>query len=163
MKTLPQFLSSILLLMLLATSPSAAEESLELGLLREKRDAEIAKINELYRTALTALKKKLTKTGRIEDALAVKAELDKQPTTAATTENQLIGRWDYPSSQGQHSRVFTADTITLYRGKKKVWTLKYRLISPTFALIDDGQMTHELKEDGKLHIQGKYAAKRVDK
>ena len=155
-----RLLPSILLLTLISTSPGEAKEPLELGLLREKRDAEIAKINELYKTALKALKEKLTKAGKIKEALEVKAELDKQPAANASSGNQLIGRWVYGSSQGEHTRVFTADTVTLYRGKKKVWTMKYRLITPTFAVIDDGQMNHELKEDGKLHIQGKYTAKR---
>ena len=139
-----RLLPSILLLTLISTSPG------------EGRAVELVDLRDLR----VALKTKLTKAGKIEGALAVKAELDKQPAANASSGNQLIGRWVYGSSQGEHTRVFTADTVTLSRGKKKVWTMKYRLITPTFAVIDDGQMNHELKEDGKLHIQGKYTAKR---
>lgn len=129
-------------------------EPLELGILREKRDVEIAKIDRQYLAALEKLKTKFTKAGNLKGALAVKAEIERK------TPNRFLGKWKYEAFGLSHYREFTRTTCTLFSSGKKVWTRKYRLVSPTKAIVEDKEI-HEIRNDGKLNISNEYVGERA--
>ena len=154
----------VLLFLALAIAPACIAESLELGILREKKDIELTKIHKQYLAALEKLKVKHTKEGKIDAAVAVADEIDRtkiEIKRLAEPPNRFIGRWESKSKGVTHYRVFTRDTCTLYREKTKVWEHKYQLKSAKVAVADGGNIVHKLRDDGKLDCEGVYVATRV--
>lgn len=154
---------SLLSLLLLLTTASGFSQSAELEALRSKRDSEIQRVDRQYVAALEKLLTKLTKAGRLDDALEVRKEI------RGKARNRLVGKWKYTYQNRVHYREFT-DTHCILTGEvspggklRKEWSRRYRLISPTYAIVE-GVGVHEIRKDGKLTMSSEgYLAERVER
>lgn len=82
------------------------------------------------------------------------------PKPKLTLENhKVLGTWSY---FGEHTREFTADGLCVLRNGDQVIWRRGVVERDENRVVLEGNLVHLLKEDGKLHIEGRYVASRKE-
>jgi hypothetical protein len=82
-----------------------------------------------------------------------------KPKPAPLKDHAILGTWEYLNT---YTRTFTTNGIcTLRNGNNVIWQKPFTADAPNQVIVD-GNLTHQIKPDGTLNIEGRYTAKRTD-
>lgn len=81
-----------------------------------------------------------------------------KPKSVPVPVHAVLGAWEYRHGSATYTRTFTPDGIcTLRQGSKVEWEKAFMVAGPDRVTVEGG-LSHRIKPDGTLDIEGRYTA-----
>jgi hypothetical protein len=101
-----------------------------------------------------------TKLRQLQSRSPETAKVTEKPKATPVKDHAILGTWMYQHGGATYTRTFAADGICILRqGSGTNWVRAFRVDSPKQVTVDGG-LTHQLKADGTLDVEGHYTARK---